>query len=80
MRVVTEYNDKRVDIKLPISRHDSNPDTPAVLAKLLTEVLIVHGLQDELEVNKKCSRSRAAGSYPSIKNGNQCFHHTAWRR
>lgn len=50
MRVVTEYNDKRVDIKLPISRHDSKPDTPAVLAALLTEVLMAHGLQDKLKI------------------------------
>ena len=50
MRVVTEYNDKRVDIKLPISRHDSKPDTPAVLAALLNEVFMAHDLQDKLKV------------------------------
>lgn len=50
MRVVTEYNDKRVDIKQPISRHDSKPDTPEALAELFNKVLIGHDLQDELEV------------------------------
>jgi len=50
MRVVAEYNDKRVDIKLSISRHDSKPDTPKTLAALLNEVLAVHGLQNELKV------------------------------
>lgn len=53
MRVVTEYNDKRVDIKLPISRHDSKPDTPITLAALLNEVLAAHGLQNELKVTCK---------------------------
>ncbi len=50
MRVVTEYNDKRVDIKQPISRHDSKPDTPEALAELFNKALIDHDLQDELEV------------------------------
>ncbi len=53
MRVVTEYNDKRVDIKLPISRHDSKPDTPKTLAKLLNEVLSAHGLQNDLKVTMR---------------------------
>lgn len=53
MRVVTEYNDKRVDIKLPISRHDSKPDTPKTLVKLLNEVLSAHGLQNDLKVTMR---------------------------
>ncbi len=50
MRVVVEYDDKRVDIKKPISRHDSKPDTPAELVKLLNEAIFVHGLKEVVQV------------------------------
>lgn len=50
MRVITEYNDKRVDIKIPVSRHDSKPDTPEVMAALINEVLSVQGLAYVIEV------------------------------
>lgn len=53
MRVVTEYNDKRVDIKTPISRHDAKPDTPVVMAVLLNEALEAQGLSRYLKIVTK---------------------------
>lgn len=46
MRVLVEYNGRRVDIKDPVSNRAGRPDKPGDLQKMIVQVLEAVGVKD----------------------------------
>lgn len=57
MRVLFEYNNKRVDIKTPISMRQKIEETPDMLARLINDALDALGLDEQ---HKKASFNEIA--------------------
>lgn len=57
MRVLFEYNNKRVDIKTPISMRQKIEETPDMLTKLINDALDALGLDEQ---HKKASFNEIA--------------------
>lgn len=53
MRAIIEFGNKRVDIKAPIRKIDSEPETVEVLRRMLAEALTAHGLKVSIQLAER---------------------------